>query len=305
MPRNQSGGIHRIIPSGFDNNACMESPYCAYCSSSSASAVTESICMMGETMRNRAAPSRQSSTPPSARKSSAAKIPANDTATAWAKICRKRLPLLTIGNRSVPKKLQPTRNSVIKPINATAFAASICSGFRERGERIRKSWRSGKSISHSKMETAPITTNENSTKKYWSSIDPHRDRPGYWFCRKKATMRPGMATTETARTTVVNVSPSTWMVSLSKKRRKKWSIKARVTRWLLAMTHLHDFYHLARHLLRVRLLHQLRKDALERRQLHQPGQLARRGIGNHLALCQHNHTAAHPLHRLQHMRDVK
>jgi len=42
--------------------------------------VMDNICMMGEATRNRAAPSTQSSAPPSARKNNAANIPANSTA---------------------------------------------------------------------------------------------------------------------------------------------------------------------------------------------------------------------------------
>src|SRR6185437_4421987 len=131
------------------------------------------------------------------------------------------------------------------------------------------------------------------------------DRRGYWFCRKKATMRPGTATTETARTTVVSVSPSTWMVSLSKKRRKKWSIRTRVTLLFLAMLHLHDVYHLLRDVGGVGLLYELSEDAFERGQLHQTSEIVGRGIGYNLALGENDHSIAYALDHLHHMRDVE
>src|ERR1035437_9877626 len=89
---------------------------------------------------------------------------------------RMKPPLLKAGNITIPKTLQAIRNSVRNPINAADFAASICSGFTDSGDKTRKSRRSGKSISHSKIETAAITTNENITKKYWSPTATHGGR---------------------------------------------------------------------------------------------------------------------------------
>ena len=64
--------------------------------------------------------------------------------------------------------------------------------------------------------------------------------------------------------TVVSVSPSTFTVSLSKKRRKKCSTKMLLIAYVLCMPHLHDIHHLPRYLLRVGVLYQLRKHAFER-----------------------------------------
>src|ERR1700679_399603 len=124
------------------------------------------------------------------------------------------------------------------------------------------------------------------------------DLRGYEFCRKNATIIPGTATIASARASVVNVSPSTCTVSLSKKRRKKWSTSVRKTRFRSVIAHLHHIHHVACDLLGVGLLHQLREHAFKRWQRHQLGEIARRGVGNLLALRQHNHAIADTLDRL-------
>src|ERR1700722_17053386 len=96
---------------------------------------------------------------------------------------------------------------------------------------------------------------------------------GKKFCRKNAVRMPGAMVMARARTTVVCVSASSWTESLSKKRRKKWPMRVRVTRdsfarsWLIRdrsdMVHLHDADHVAGDLFSVCLLDELGEDTLE------------------------------------------
>ena len=61
---------------------------------------------------------------------------------------------------NAPKTLALRRKMPNSLSSAPILAANICHGLMESGESMRKSRRSGNIISHSKMATAPMTTNE-------------------------------------------------------------------------------------------------------------------------------------------------
>ena len=117
--------------------------------------------------------------------------------------------------------------------------------------------------------------------------------------------KPGMAVTETARTTEVVVSPSVCRVSLSKKRRKKCWTSRRVMGVCSGMGGLHDVDDLLGDDFGVGLLDELGEDALEGWQVHELGELAGRGVGDNLAAGEHDNPVADELHSFEDVRDVE
>src|ERR1700753_395017 len=144
-------------------------------------------------------------------------------------------------------------------------------------------------------------------------------------------MNGGRAVAQAMRTIRALASPSGEAVSWLKNRSRKWRTRSENwarsgargapkaacafnatgsvevnKRWVNSdMGSVHHGDNLLGDAPRILLLHQLRKHTFERRKLHQPGELRRRSIGQHLSLCNHDHAIAPLLHHLQHVRDVE
>ena len=183
----------------------------------------------------------------------------------------------------MPKALQATRKSVRKPTSAKALAASICRGFTESGDKTRKSRRSGKSISHSKIGDRAHDDERGQNEEIlivhgepWGggvtilqeeggahTRDHHNGDGAHDGGRRIAIDLNGVVVEEAAEEMVDQGAGDAG---------------AR-----LSMAHLHHVHHVAGYLFGVGLLDELGEDAFERGQRHELGEVAGCRVGDDLA----------------------